>query len=134
MDPNDYATRGPRKPRKGGSRGARSRSSMSGRKRRGRGGTRVVSYRSPAQPVPPRELPKQVNLYENQPVLLRDEDAGPSELVLVETVPLGEDLDFPFVAGVLRDWNERGESDVALWTRMESMVRGLAFSLCFPES
>ena len=37
-----------------------------------------------------------------------------------------EGLDFTFVAGILRDWNPKEESDAALWKRMENTV-------CFPS-
>ena len=48
--------------------------------------------------------------------------------VSIKTEPLDDDqLDFAFATNVLSGWNANEESDVALWKRMESMVRSLVF-------
>ena len=59
-----------------------------------------------------------------QPPLSPNDKVAQSGPIVVKTEPMDEDqLDFVFATEMLANWKPNEESDVALWKRMETMVR-----------
>ena len=68
--------------------------------------------------------------HENQPPLPPCEKVAEPGYLLVKTEPLDDDhLDFALATEVLLSWEPTEESEAALWKRMNTMVRSLAFFL-----
>jgi hypothetical protein len=83
----------------------------------------------PQQETTQSVVPQQaISPYGSRPPPPPYEKVAASEPAPVKMEPLDEDqFDFAFATEVLSGWMPNEESDVALWKRMETMVRSLTF-------